>query len=144
MNTSTRRTLLSTVILGALTLTGLSVNPLRAAETSDIPQEWKPTTLSDKTLAKIQQSVDVYHRCLDEETKKKVNAPEDSRKLTDDILMACDGKLTPIKAAFEAEKVPPNLAERYLQRKRSQAAQQIIQVVMGAHALRYRESHPSP
>jgi hypothetical protein len=112
------------------------------AKTSEIPQEWKSTTLSDKTLATIQRAVESYHRCLDEETKKHVNDPEDSRKLTDQILMACDPKLIPIKPAFQAEKVPDTISERYLQRKRSQAAQQIVQVMMGAHALRYRETHP--
>jgi prophage DNA circulation protein len=112
------------------------------AATAEIPQEWKPTTLSEKTLATIQKSVESYHRCLDAETKKHVKDPEDSRKLTDEILTACDAKLSPIKPAFQSEKVPDALSERYLQRKRSQAAQQIVQVVMGAHALRYRETHP--
>ena len=138
-----RKSLLALVSSTSLLLGSLS-SFAAVAETADIPQEWKPTTLSEKTLAKINQTVGVYHRCLDDETKKHVNDPEDSRKLTDTILMACDAKLSPIKEAFQEEKVPANLSERYLQRKRSQAAQQIVQVVMGAHALRYRESHPTP
>jgi len=108
----------------------------------EIAQDWKPTTLSDKTLAKINQAVESYQHCLNDETNKHVNDPEDSRKLTDLILSACDPKLAPIKPAFRTEKVPDVISERYLQRKRSQAAQQVVRVVMGAHALRYRESHP--
>ena len=109
---------------------------------SGVSQDWKPTTLSDKTLGKINQSVESYHRCLNDETTKHVNDPEDSRKLTDLILSVCDPKLGPIKPAFQAEKVPDVISDRYLQRKRSQAAQQVVRIVMGAHALRYRESHP--
>ena len=108
----------------------------------DVSQDWKPTTLSEKTLEKINQAVDSYHRCLNDETTKHVNDPEDSRKLTDLILSVCDPKLGPIKPAFQAEKVPDVISERYLQRKRSQAAQQVVRIVMGAHALRYRETHP--
>ena len=110
--------------------------------TPEISQDWKPTTLSEKTLGKINQAVDSYHRCLNDETTKHVNDPEDSRKLTDLILSVCDPKLSPIKPAFQAEKVPDVISDRYLQRKRSQAAQQVVRIVMGAHALRYRESHP--
>lgn len=107
-----------------------------------VSQDWKPTTLSDKTLGKINQAVESYHHCLNDETTKHVNDPEDSRKLTDLILSVCDPKLGPIKPAFQAEKVPDVISERYLQRKRSQAAQQVVRIVMGAHALRYRETHP--
>lgn len=110
--------------------------------TPEVSQDWKPTTLSEKTLGKINQSVESYHRCLNDETTKHISDPEDSRKLTDLILSVCDSKLGPIKPAFQAEKVPDVISERYLQRKRSQAAQQVVRVVMGAHALRYRESHP--
>lgn len=129
----------------ALLLQGSLVSEVVAKDKpteSEIPQEWKPTTLSDKTLAKINQAVESYQHCLNDETKKHVNDPEDSRKLTDLILSACDPKLSPIKPAFQAEKVPDVISERYLQRKRSQAAQQVVRVVMSAHALRYRESHP--
>ena len=108
----------------------------------EVSQDWKPTTLSEKTLGKINQAVDSYHRCLNDETTKHVNDPEDSRKLTDLILSVCDPRLGPIKPAFQAEKVPDVISDRYLQRKRSQAAQQVVRIVMGAHALRYRESHP--
>lgn len=108
----------------------------------EVSQDWKPTTLGEKTLDKVNQAVESYHRCLNDETSKHVNDPEDSRKLTDQILSVCDAKLAPIKPAFRAEKVPDVISERYLQRKRSQAAQQVVRIVMGAHALRYRESHP--
>lgn len=110
--------------------------------TPEVSQDWKPTTLSEKTLGKINEAVESYHRCLNDETTKHVNDPEDSRKLTDLILSVCDPKLGPIKPAFQAEKVPDVISERYLQRKRSQAAQQVVRIVMGAHALRYRETHP--
>ena len=129
------------VVHGAL-VSGAFAKEKPKDQESAIPQEWKPTTLSEKTLEKINQAVESYQQCLNDETKKHVNDPEDSRKLTDLILSTCDPKLAPIKPAFRAEKVPDVISERYLQRKRSQAAQQVVRVVMGAHALRYRESHP--
>jgi hypothetical protein len=128
------------LLLQAALASGAIANEKSA--TPEVSQDWKPTTLSEKTLGKINQAVESYHRCLNDETTKHVNDPEDSRKLTDLILSVCDPKLGPIKPAFHAEKVPDVISERYLQRKRSQAAQQVVRVVMGAHALRYRESHP--
>lgn len=128
------------VLFHAALASGANANEKPAAP--EVSQDWKPTTLSEKTLGKINQSVESYHRCLNDETTKHVNDAEDSRKLTDLILSVCDPKLGPIKPAFQAEKVPDVISERYLQRKRSQAAQQVVRIVMGAHALRYRESHP--
>lgn len=128
-----------------LLLQTMMASSLFAAEkqtASEIPQEWKPTTLSEKTQAKINQAVAAYHQCLNEETSKHIKDSEDSRKLTDLILTACDPKLDPIKPAFQAEKVPDTISDHYLKRKRSQAAQEVVRVTMGAHALRYRESHP--
>lgn len=107
-----------------------------------ISQEWKESTLSPKTLEKVNEAVRSYQDCLNVETRRHIQDLEDSRKVTDRILSACDAKLAPAKTAFNAEKVPETISDRYLRRKRSQAAQQVVREVMGAHALRYREAHP--
>jgi hypothetical protein len=107
-----------------------------------IEQTWQPSTLSEKTLKKVDEAVLAYQKCLNDETRQHLKDPEDSRRVTDLILNACDGRLAPIKPAFRAEKVPDPLAERYLRRKRSQAAQQVLRVVMAEQALRHRETTP--
>lgn len=107
-----------------------------------IQQEWQPTTLSDKTLAKVHGGVEAYQKCLNDETRLHGNDPEDSRKVTDLILGRCDKTLTVVKEAFASEKVPPVVSERYLKSKRSRAAQQVVRVVMGAQAARYAKDHP--
>jgi hypothetical protein len=107
-----------------------------------IPQEWAPTTLSDKTLAKVHGGVEAYQKCLNDETRLHGNDPEDSRKVTDLILGRCDKTLTVVKEAFDSEKVPPVVSERYIKSKRSRAAQQVVRVVMGAQAARYAKDHP--
>jgi hypothetical protein len=107
-----------------------------------IQQEWQPTTLSDKTLAKVHGGVEAYQKCLNDETRLHGNDPEDSRKVTDLILGRCDKTLTVVKEAFDSEKVPPVISERYLKSKRSRAAQQVVKVVMGAQAARYAKDHP--
>ena len=121
-----------------LSLFGLIVTlPLAAIE-----QTWQPSTLDEKTLKKVDEAVLAHQKCLNEETRHHLKDPEDSRRVTDLILNACDGRLAPIKPAFQAEKVPDILAERYLRRKRSQAAQQVLRVVMSEQALRHRETPP--
>lgn len=105
-------------------------------------EEWQPSTLNEKTLKKVEEAVSAYQHCLNEETRRHLKEVEDSRRLTDRILSACDDRLSPIKSAFKAEKVPDALTDRYLRRKRSLAAQQVVRVVMSEQALRYREPAP--
>ncbi|MFZ4653103.1 MAG: hypothetical protein ACOYLM_01855 [Methylococcaceae bacterium] len=109
---------------------------------ADIQQEWQPTTLSDKTLAKIHGGVEAYQKCLNDETRLHGNDPLDSRKVTDLILGRCDKTLTVVKQAFDGEKVPSVISDRYIKSKRSRAAQQVVKVVMGAQAARYAKDHP--
>lgn len=113
---------------------------LAAAE--EIKQEWQPTTLGDKTQAKVNAGVEQYQLCINEETRTHVNDKEDSRKVTDLILRNCEKKLVVIKEAFDAEKVPGTVSDHYIRGKRSRAAQQVVRVVMGAQAARYSEQKP--
>lgn len=116
--------------------------PAGAEEAAEIKQEWQPSTLSDKTLAKVKAGVEDYFKCLNDETLKHVQDKDDSRRVTDLILGNCEKRLGAVKEAFDAEKVPANLSERYLRSKRSRGAQQVVKVVMQAQALRHAETHP--
>lgn len=114
----------------------------QAEETEAIKQEWQPTTLSEKTLAKVNTGLEDYQKCLNEETQKHVQDKEDSRKLTDLVLRNCESRMTVIKEAFDAEKVPGAVSDRYIRSKRSRAAQQVVKIMMQAQAARYSETHP--
>jgi|GEM_PF-156851 hypothetical protein len=113
-----------------------------AEETGAIKQEWQPTTLSEKTQAKVNAGVEDYQKCLNDETRAHVQDKEDSRAVTDLILRNCEKRMTVIKEAFDAEKVPGSISDRYIRSKRSRAAQQVVKIVMQAQAARYSESHP--
>jgi len=127
-------------LAGAVLLLGDVI--AQAEETEAIKQEWQPTTLSDKTLAKVNAGLEDYQKCLNEETKNHVQDKEDSRKLTDLVLRNCESKMTVIKEAFDAEKVPGAVSDRYIRGKRSRAAQQVVKIMMQAQAARYSETHP--
>lgn len=113
-----------------------------AEEPAAIKQEWQPSTLSEPAQAKVNDGVRQYQVCLNEETRIHVNDKDDSRRVTDLILRNCEKKLTVVREAFDAEKVPGGLSDRYLRSKRSLAAQQVVRVVMGAQAARHAEQQP--
>jgi hypothetical protein len=98
-------------------------------------ETWEPSTLSPATIDKVQASLKVYQQCANDETRAHLNDKMDSRKVTDLILKNCEDRLIPIKAAFDAEKVPDAISERYLRSKRSWAGQQILRVVMANQAV---------
>ena len=112
-----------------------------AALAGEIKQEWQPTTLKEATLNKVNAGLEQYQRCLNDETRAHVNDRDDSRRVADRILQRCEDRLTPVKAAFDAEKVPGVISDRYIRSKRSKAAQQVVRVVMSAEASRYAEEH---
>lgn len=99
-------------------------------------QEWQPSTLSDETLGKVREAVKNYQQCVNDETRAHLKDAMDTRKVADNILKACEAKLAAVKPAFDAEKVPGSVSERYMRSKRSLAAQQILRVVMAAQAAR--------
>lgn len=103
---------------------------------------WEPSTLSQATLDKVHAGLEVYGKCADTETRAHINDKDDSRRVADLILKNCEDKLGIIKAAFDAEKVPATISERYLRSKRSQIAQQVLRVVMATQAARSAQSAP--
>lgn len=120
----------------AACLVVLTVETADAGESAGMKQDWQPSTLSEKTQERIHAGVEQYHQCLNEQTKAHVNDKDDSRRVADLILKNCESALAAVKPAFDAEKVPDVMSERYLRSKRSKAAQQVVRVVMSAQAVR--------
>jgi hypothetical protein len=128
---------LASVLLAGLALAACQQAPVKNAEE---PRAWQPSTLSEQTLDQVNAGLRIYQQCANDETRAHLNDRMDSRKVTDVILKNCEGKLSAIKTAFDAEQVPASISERYLRSKRSMAAQQILRVVMATQAVRSTES----
>ncbi|MCX7111339.1 MAG: hypothetical protein NTX45_14670 [Proteobacteria bacterium] len=116
-----------------------TAQPSAQTDSAPIDQEWKPSTLSEQTIAKANASVMEYRKCLGEETKARAGGRGDPRQITNTILKNCEILLPAIKAAFDAENVPAVISERYMRKTRSHGAQSVLRAVMGVHAERAGE-----
>lgn len=116
-------------------MAALSVQAWAEAE-----QEWQPTTLSEATLAKVHEAAKSYQDCLNDELRAHANEDADSRLLTDRILHTCEDRLAPTKAAFDAEKVPDEISERYMRSHRTRGARGLVKALMSIQAMRAAES----
>ena len=93
---------------------------------------WTPSTLSDRTIEVINQQTLVYHQCLDRQIAT-FNQPDfDSRDASNHVLKQCENRLDPIRDALLKEHVPREIADRYLLRKRHQAARQVLKYMIFA------------
>jgi len=107
-----------------------------AAQQGQIDQVWHESTLSQETIAKANAAVKDYRQCLLKETQAKASGKDDSRNIANSILKACEDRLLPIKAAYDAEQVPDYLTERYIRKTRSQGVQSVMLAVQAAQAQR--------
>ena len=109
-----------------------SATPLSAEE------EWAASAFSEATIAKINQETAVYHRCLSDQLATFRINNADSRDATNLLLKKCEAQLVPVRDTLIATNVAPAIADRYLLRKRHQAARKVLQLVM------YAESQQRP
>jgi hypothetical protein len=98
-------------------------------------EQWQATTLSDETLQKVQRTLVDYQQCVNDETRAHSSDRLDSRAITDIVLKKCEQRLGGVKTAFDAEKVPSDVSERYMRSRRTHAARNILKTVMGIQAL---------
>jgi hypothetical protein len=92
--------------------------------------------MSEKTTTTTREAKLAYDRCLGTQLQTAVASEADSRAVADGVLKACEDQLSPIRAAFAAEKVPDSITDRYLRQQRSRAAQSVLREIMGAQAVR--------
>lgn len=109
------------------------------ADSASVDQEWKPSTLSEQTIAKANAAVAEYNKCLTAETRARAADVGDPRDITNTILKSCEILLPAIKTAFDAENVPVPISERYMRKTRSHGLQAVMRTVMGVHAERAGE-----
>lgn len=120
----------------------LAAIALSALQTVRAEDEWQGTTLSDQTLEKVNLALVAYQSCVNSETRARVGEQADSRALTDRVLKTCEEKLSKVKAAFDSEKVPGTISERYMRSRRTQAARQVLRTLMGAQAAQAATGQP--
>ena len=108
---------------------------LQAAE-----EQWVPSTVSEKTWDQVHQAKVSYDGCLNQQLATNVAKAADPRALTDAILKACEEHLNPIRTAFQSEKMPDEMVDRYLRQQRSRAAQSLVRELMGAQAVRQSQN----
>jgi hypothetical protein len=110
-----------------LVFCAISFQVLAAGKSED---EWQATTLSDETIANIQKSKYQYLTCITNEVKKRTKVKMDTRKLTDEILKACEKSLADVRETFIKEKVPEKSADRYMKMTRTQTARKVLKEMM--------------
>jgi hypothetical protein len=101
---------------------------------AEAEDEWNPSTVSDRTIEVVQRQTLVYHQCLDRQIRTFDHPDFDSRNASNWILKQCENQLDPIRSALLEEHVPLAIANRYLLRKRHQAARQVLQAMMFAES----------
>ena len=116
------------IILNTLLVFLALTDPVLAGE------QWQGSQLSPVTIETAQTATHQYHLCLDKEIKGIALAGKDSRAVTDLVLKKCEPALAPIRSAFAKENVQPVITNRYLRRKRTQAARNVLHAVMFAQA----------
>lgn len=93
-------------------------------------EQWNRSILSDQTIQKINQQTTVYHQCLDRHIATFNLKSIDSRDASNWILKQCENRLDAIRTALLDEKVPVEIANRYLLKKRHQAARKVLKFMM--------------
>ncbi|WNV03829.1 hypothetical protein RP726_15500 [Candidatus Methylospira mobilis] len=105
---------------------------------------WTESTLSEQTLKKIQADSFDYQQCLHQQLMGEIPAETDESTVTDMILGRCEERLKPIKATFDAEKVPDDISSRYLEKKRSYAKRNVMRFVRSVQAAQAAEAASKP
>lgn len=118
-------------------LSGCGSDPIK--EEPPAGGEWRASVLSDATIAKANAAVRDYQTCLNETAQNRAADRGDPRAVADAILKLCETRLNGIETAYDAERVPAALAERYMRQVRSRGAQSLLRYVMTIHAMRAAE-----
>jgi hypothetical protein len=98
--------------------------------------EWQETTLTDKTIKKIQQAQFQYKKCIAEELQKPVYQNRDSRNATDALIKQCEPILSQVRNVYLEQNIPGPVADRHLKQLRIHYTRQALQELMFRQASR--------
>jgi len=102
----------------------------------DAKNEWQNTTISDETIAKIQEAKYQYKKCASDEMLKPDYQKLDSRRGTEAITKQCEPFLAKMREVYLAQKVPEVVADRHLKQLRIQVTRSVLQSMMFSEAAR--------
>lgn len=109
-------------------------NPVGAQAATEQTKSWHPSTLSEQTRETAMKTSRDYFSCIDHELGHYLYRGGDSRHESQALLRRCEERLEPIRRAFAAEGVPERIINRYLKRKRTQAARYVLRNVLSMEA----------
>ncbi|MGZ8152561.1 MAG: hypothetical protein ACXW0Q_07090 [Methylovulum sp.] len=107
-----------------------------ASFADDAKNEWHDTTLSEATIAKIQEVQFQYKKCVSDEMQKPGYQQIDTRNATDGIIKQCEPALTKIREVYTSENIPGSVADRHLKQLRVQTSRNVLQNLMFVEAAR--------
>ncbi|HHJ38166.1 MAG: hypothetical protein AXA67_03490 [Methylothermaceae bacteria B42] len=111
-------------------------------EKSAQPKHWQPSTLSSQTIQSARQASNDYFSCIEHELIRYQYRGGDSRYETGKLLKRCENRLAPIRTAFAKENVDDTITQRYLRRKRTQAARHVLRIIMSMEARQRAANQP--
>lgn len=123
-------------------LIGLAVWAALAGSAAAAEGEWQPSVLKPETIEKVYGATNDYHRCMGEEIGKDSDPGADPRAIADAILKTCEVRLNAMREAFIGEGVPEAIADRYLRKTRTQAANSLLRETMALQAQRQNAAAP--
>lgn len=85
-----------------------------------------------------------YQNCVNQQMMKFSGIDMDSRAATDMILKACEPILADIRERFLEQEVPEAIADRYLKRKRTRMARNVLFEMMRLSAMRENSGNSNP
>ncbi len=106
------------------------------------PNQWQSSALSEETIQTARLASTDYFSCIEHELIQFRYQGGDSRYETGKLLKRCENRLIPIQTAFAKEKVDDAIIRRYLRRKRTQAARQVLRIIMSMEARQRAANQP--
>lgn len=120
--------------IGLATLSLVMLVGCASAPPTPNPASGQASALSPQAIHKANQASLDYFACIQKELAKYAYQGNDFRYETQALLKRCEDRLEPIRQAFAAEGVDPQLISRYLKRKRTQAARYVLEALMELEA----------
>lgn len=120
---------LQSAFLALLILSGCSTS-----KTELQTSRWQPSTLSKETISAIHASSQDYFSCIDRQLSEYRYFGGDSRYETGRLLKQCENRLEPAQSSLNREHVYEKIVQRYLRRKRTQAARYVLRMIMAMEA----------
>jgi len=103
----------------------LAVKPLLAQD------NWQESIITDASRQAIVAATQTFHSCLQSELKSyTMKASTDPRAVSDIILRKCESQLQPLTQIYTQASVPPKLITRYLRKRRTVAARNLLRAAM--------------